>query len=94
MYHDLPVDGDGFCSIQIRNDGFFKSSGSALKLSFRKEELPFLVQWRQAGVGDYVMGLEPANCYPLGQNDFAKTGLLRRIEPGQTVETIVRVEVV
>ena len=95
MYHDLPADGDGFCSIQMRNDGFFKSSGRlALKLSFRKEELPFLVQWRQAGIGDYVMGLEPANCYPLGQNDFAKTGLLRRIEPGQTVETIVRVEVV
>ena len=95
IYHDLPADGDGFCSIMIRNDGFFKTSGrSALKLSFRKNELPFLVQWRQAGVGDYVMGLEPANCHPLGQNDFAKTGLLRRIEPGQTVETAVRVEVV
>ena len=95
IYHDLPVDSDGFCSIQIRNDGFFGQTGkSALKLSFRKKELPFLVQWRQAGIGDYVMGLEPANCYPVGQNDFAKTGLLRSIEPGKTVETVVRVEVV
>ena len=95
IYHDLPADSDGFCAIQIRNDGFFGQTGkSALRLSFRKRELPFLVQWRQAGIGDYVMGLEPANCYPLGQNEFSKTGLLRRIEPGQVVETVVRVEVV
>ena len=64
-----------------------------MRLSFRKDELPYLVQWRQAGIGDYVMGLEPANCYPLGQNDFAKTGLLRRIEPGQMIETVVKVEI-
>ena len=95
IYHDLPADSDGFCAIQIRNDGFFgQTRKSALKLSFRKKELPFLVQWRQAGIGDYVMGLEPANCYPLGQNDFSKTGLLRRIEPGQVVETVVRAEII
>ena len=95
LYHDLPAGDDGFCSIQICNDAFFAPSGrSALKLSFRKTELPFLVQWRQAGIGDYVMGLEPANCHPLGQNDFAKTGFLRTIEPGHVVETALRVEIV
>ncbi len=95
LYHDLPAGDDGFCTIQICNDAFFAPSGrSALKLSFRKRELPFLVQWRQAGIGDYVMGLEPANCYPLGQNDFAKTGFLRTIEPGHVVETALRVEIV
>ena len=94
IYHDLPADEKGFCSIQICNDSFFKSSEkAALRLSFRKDELPYLVQWRQAGMGDYVMGLEPANCYPLGQDDFAKTGLLRRIEPGQMIETVVKVEI-
>lgn len=89
IYHDLPMDGDGFCSMRIENPKF----GPAVSLSFRKAELPYLVQWRQAGVGAYVMGLEPANCYPIGRNDFAKTGLLRQIEPGQVVETEIRLQV-
>ena len=95
IYHDLPAGEDGFCSIQICNGNFFKSSSkSALQLSFRKKELPFLVQWRQAGIGDYVMGLEPANCYAENYNSMVEKGLLRYIEPGQVVETIVRVDLV
>ena len=89
IYHDLPADADGFCTMRIENPEF----GPAVALSFRKVELPYLVQWRQAGIGDYVMGLEPANCYPIGQNDFAKTGLLRHIEPGQVIETAIRLDV-
>jgi len=91
MYHDLSTDADGFCMMKISNPDFF-ADGKALCLSFRKAELPYLVQWRQAGIGDYVMGLEPANCYPIGQQEFSKTGLLRKIEPGQSVETCIRVE--
>ena len=95
IYHDLPAGEDGFCSIQVRNDYFFKSSGKgALQLSFRKNELPFLVQWRQAGIGDYVMGLEPANCHAEDYNSMAEKGLLRYIEPGQVIETSLKVELV
>jgi hypothetical protein len=43
------------------------------------------------GAGEYVVGIEPANCYPEGQNAMAARGLLRHIEPGETVETLVRV---
>jgi len=93
LYHDLPADADGMCSIKVTNPDFFGDAKKAMRLSFRKAELPYLVQWRQAGVGDYVMGLEPANCYPLGQADVAKSGLLRKIEPGQVVETRIRVEI-
>ncbi len=92
MYHDLPTDADGFSAVKIVNPEFFKAAKS-LQVSFRKAELPYLVQWRQAGIGDYVMGLEPANCYPVGQEDFAKTGLLRKIEPGQIIETCLRLKV-
>jgi hypothetical protein len=67
--------------------------GPAVSLSYRKAELPYLNQWRMAGEGDYVMGLEPGNCYPIGQVEFAKKGLLKYIEPGQVVETIVKLSV-
>lgn len=89
IYHDLPKGADGFCEMRIVNPAF----GPSVSLRFRKAELPNLVQWRQAGVGDYVMGLEPANCYPEGQTEIARKGLLRRIEPGQIVETRIVVEV-
>ena len=89
LYHDLPADADGFCAMDIVNPDF----GASVTLGFRKRELPYLVQWRQAGVGDYVMGLEPANCYPIGQTEFAKTGKLRQIEPGEVVETVLQVRV-
>lgn len=92
MYHDLPMEPDGFCVIKVANPDFFNGDQS-LSISFRKAELPYLVQWRQAGVGDYVMGLEPANCYPVGQLGFAKTGMLRKIEPGQVIETCLRVDI-
>ena len=88
IYHDLPADGNGFCTMWITNPAF----GAVVALSFRKAELPYLVQWQMPGRGDYVMGLEPANCYAEDYNSMAKKGLLRHIEPGQTVETRVCLE--
>jgi hypothetical protein len=88
IYHDLPADGSGLCTMRISNPAF----GPDVALSFRKAELPYLVQWRMLGCGDYVMGLEPANCYAEDYNSMAKKGMLRYIEPGQTVETRIRLE--
>ena len=90
IYHDLPADEKGYCAIRISNPAF----GPDVTLSFRKAELPYLVQWRMPGVGDYVMGLEPANCLAEDYNSMAKKGLLRHIEPGQMVETRIRAELV
>ena len=89
LYHDLPADENGFCTMRISNPSF----GPDVALSFRKAELPYLVQWRMPGYGDYVMGLEPANCHAEDYNSMAKKGLLRHIEPGQVVETCVRLVV-
>ena len=89
LYHDLPAGENGFCTMRISNPSF----GPDVALSFRKAELPYLVQWRMPGHGDYVMGLEPANCHAEDYNSMAKKGLLRHIEPGQVVETCVRLVV-
>ena len=89
FYHDIPADAEGMCNVSLENG----NSGLKLGLSFRKAELPFLVQWKMPGQGEYVCGLEPANCYPEGQCAIAKRGILRHIEPGQIVETVIRVKV-
>jgi hypothetical protein len=45
------------------------------------------------GQGEYVVGLEPANCFPEGQAQNAKRGSLRMIAPGERVETYLRLSV-
>lgn len=89
FYHDLPENAEGLAAMRILN----ASRGLAVDVSFRKRELPYLIQWKMMGEGEYVTGLEPSNCYPEGQPANDKRGILRRIEPGETVETVIRVTV-
>ena len=60
-----------------------------LTVSYRTAELPYLAQWKMMGRGEYVMGLEPANCFPEGQENFEKRGLLKNKfeNPFRTRET-------
>jgi galactose mutarotase-like enzyme len=68
--------------------------GLALTLTFSRDTLPFLYQWRQLGVGDYVLGLEPANCATLaGRRAAREAGLLPVLQPGQSVEYRLEFEV-
>jgi hypothetical protein len=87
FYHDLPEDENGFASISLANS----SLGMAVKISFRKNELPNLIQWKQMGQGAYVTGLEPANCRPEGQSKERENGTLKEIQPGEIVKTAVKI---
>lgn len=89
FFHDLPADANGVCTVKIVNPDF----GAGVSLSFRKAELPYLVQWRMPGDCDYIMGLEPANCRPENRNLAEKSGRLRTIAPGEVVETTLRVAI-
>ena len=87
-HHDFPAGADGMAEVRLVNERL----GLAAAVAWRTAELPYLVQWKMPGAGDYVTGLEPANCYPEGQEAFGKRGMLRRIEPGETVEARMKVE--
>ncbi|MDD5704885.1 MAG: aldose 1-epimerase family protein [Kiritimatiellae bacterium] len=86
FYHSLPPDAQGLASARLANPKL----GIALRVSYRLAELPYLIQWRMMGQGEYVLGLEPANCYPEGQVNIAKRGLLRHLAPGEKTETCLR----
>lgn len=58
--------------------------GAALKV--RPEELPSLCQWKMMGQGDYVMGLEPCTCPPIGRVRAREQGILPFLEPGEKRE--------
>jgi galactose mutarotase-like enzyme len=87
-YHSIPDNIDGFSEITLVNP----SLGIELSVSYRKDELPNLIQWRQSGAcGEYALGLEPANCLPEGIAAESGRATLRHIKPGETVRTTVKI---
>ncbi|MBN2883566.1 MAG: aldose 1-epimerase family protein [Clostridia bacterium] len=67
---------------------YYKSSGdkcyagihnkrldTGVKIYVKQDQLPNIIQWKNAGYGDYVMGIEPANCYPEGREKQREYGL-------------------
>ncbi len=58
---------------------------SGLEITFDAEKLDGFVEWKMMGVRDYVLGLECGNCYPDGRNVMRKTGMLKFLEPLESV---------
>jgi len=88
-YHTLPPDKNGLASISMANP----HARLAFRVTYRVAELPYLIQWKMMGEGEYVVGLEPANCYPEGQETFARRGLLRTLQAGEKIETYLKLTV-
>ena len=88
-YHALSPDAAGMASMRLVNPRL----GLAFNVSYRVRELPYLIQWKMMGQGEYVVGLEPANCFPEGQEQAKNRGLLRHLKAGEKTETLLRLSV-
>ena len=55
--------------------------------TFDKTVLEGFCEWKMMGKHDYVLGLEPGNNPPLMVSGMADKGVLKFIEPGQTINT-------
>lgn len=58
--------------------------GYGLQIQFDSSSLDCFTQWKMMGYKDYVMGLEPGNCYPDGRDVMRSTGRLKFLEPGES----------
>ncbi|NQX67169.1 DUF4432 family protein [Paenibacillus alba] len=79
--------------VQIENPNFpFHSGGANVRVSLQwsADTLPNLVQWKMAGAGTHVLGIEPANCYVEGRRAERERGSLVFLEPGETVSYEIR----
>ncbi len=76
-YYDVCAK-DGQAKVGIFNPNI----GCGLCMTYDKSALPEFVEWKMMGVGDYVLGLEPANCTPDGRDVMRQTGKLKMLEPG------------
>ncbi len=77
---DIEVDAAGYSTCGLHNTHL----GLALFLKFKKEQLPWLINWQHWGKGEYVTGLEPSTNPVLGQAKARERKELIFLQPGET----------
>ena len=93
VVHDVRPDPDGRVSARMVNPNFGGGRGLALTITYRKEELPFLWQWRNFRQGAYVMGIEPGNADMRGRAYNRERGTLPILQTGERREYTLEVDV-
>lgn len=68
--------------------------GQGLEITFDPKNLPCFTQWKQCGVRDYALGLEPGNCNPDGRDVVRREGKLRMLGAGESANFEVRVRMI
>lgn len=63
--------------------------GTEMQMSFELKNLDCFTQWKMMGEYEYVLGLEPGNCYPDGRDVMRQNGILKFLKPGESKTTTV-----
>jgi hypothetical protein len=90
IFIDIDPDEKDFCHCKAYNPVL----GFGLKISFKKEQLPWLINWQHWGKNEYVTGLEPATHLPIGQSAARKEGTLIFLYPYETCEYELEMEII
>jgi hypothetical protein len=80
--HDLAADADGYATALVCNPALHR----ALAVRFRQRELLRFTEWKMMGEGEYVVGMEPANCGVKGRAEERRAGTLQFLLPGEEKE--------
>lgn len=65
-----------------------------LELSFPRDQLPAMFQWKMCDSGHYVMGLEPTNVgHVFGRQSARAQGVLPSLEPGESASYSIDIAV-
>ncbi len=84
-FHDIEADRTGYSNLAFVNKKFLDGQGIGIWLRFKKDSLPYLTQWKQMGMGEYVCGIEPCNNLGKGRKKEREEGRLRILEPGEKI---------
>jgi len=90
--HTCQPDADGRVTAAVVNRAL--RGGLALRLRWRADELPCLTEWKMMGEREYVLGVEPGNCFPLGRSRERQAGRLVELEVGECIEAGFEIDVV
>lgn len=81
--HELKPDAEGYAHAAVLNEEL----GIGFAVSCRTDALPCLNQWKMMKEGEYVLGIEPCNCPPVGRTAAAARGILPMLQPGEAART-------
>jgi hypothetical protein len=89
FYHTVKCDDRGYSVAGLVNDRL----GLGLAIKFDTKNLPRLLEWKSMMSGDYVLGIEPSNCVVDSRVAERERGTLRFIDPFETVDFHLELEV-
>lgn len=81
FYHHLQADANGQVEVRLINPGFDGGRGMGIYWRYALAEYPILVEWKMMGEGQYVVGIEPSNCYVEGRRAEREKGSLQVLQP-------------
>jgi len=67
--------------------------GTALALAWTEKTLPYVMEWKMMGQGEYVLGIEPANCPFPPRARLRESGRMPVLAPGESFETSLALSV-
>ncbi len=94
FFYELLPNKRGEVIIKVINSKFKKEGILGLYIKYNKEELPFFTEWKMMGYGEYVVGLEPGNCLPIGRKKMKETGRLEYLNPDQKKEISLEIGII
>lgn len=80
FYHNLKSDQNGDTCAALVN----QKLELGVAIHFNKNQLFNFTQWKQMGENEYVVGMEPCNCYVGGRLDPKNSEIMEFLEPGET----------
>jgi hypothetical protein len=82
FFHDFKTDENEmtYCAI-VNPDLEF-----GVYLKYNKSQLPKFSQWKMMAESEYVLGMEPGNCNPVGRTEARKNGTLEYLKAGERKE--------
>ncbi|MBR2822855.1 MAG: aldose 1-epimerase family protein [Clostridia bacterium] len=95
---DPPIDGEEERVFfqKMRNEFWARlhnpELGVKMTISWSGDTLPILSQWRSMASGDYVLGLEPTNCFIAGRHEERENGTLPVLKAWESVTHTVKID--
>jgi len=84
-FHDIEPDNEGNSNIALVNTSFNNNQGIGVWLKFNKNNLPYLVQCKQMGGGEYFCEIGPSNSFVRGRKIEREKENLRFINQGESL---------
>ncbi|NLD87760.1 MAG: aldose 1-epimerase family protein [Clostridiales bacterium] len=87
FFHDLQPDKDGYAYALLVNEKL----ELGLYVKYSRDTLENLNEWKHMHSGDYVLGLEPANCFIMGRVGERENGSLKTVKAFSSVDFEVEI---